>query len=136
MIHYAATGLQDAALHWFVNKVKDSTMAPAFNTWKEFSKALKDAFQPPNYQHYLRTQLKSLRQISTVQEYGMRFRNIIEQIETMNELDKVSYFVDGLKATTRMEIAYRSPENFEDAWKMAISYDTAMYGFGKPKENY
>src|SRR5436190_18569793 len=57
MIHYAATGLEDAALHWFVNKVKDAT-GPAFTDWANFSKALKDAFQPPNYQHYLRTQLK------------------------------------------------------------------------------
>ena len=24
IIHYAATGLEDAALHWFVNKVKDT----------------------------------------------------------------------------------------------------------------
>ena len=136
MVHYAATGLEDAALHWFVNKVKDATTGPAFNTWAEFCKSLKESFQPPNYQHYLRTQLKNLRQTSTVQEYGMRFRNIIEQIDNMNELDKVSYFVDGLKGATRMEIAYQSPENFEEAWKLAIRFDTAMFGLGKPKTNY
>ncbi len=115
MIHYAATGLEDAALHWFVNKVKDtSTSGPAFSSWNNFSKALKEAFQPPNYQHYLRIQLKTLRQTSTVQEYGMRFRNIIEQIDTMNELNKVSYFVDGLKSVTSREVAYQAPVTFED----------------------
>ncbi|CAG8589158.1 6279_t:CDS:2 [Acaulospora morrowiae] len=25
MIHYATTGFEEAALHWFVNKVKDTT---------------------------------------------------------------------------------------------------------------
>ena len=47
MTHYAVTGLEDAALHWFVNKVKDSTVGPAFASWADFAKALKDAFQPP-----------------------------------------------------------------------------------------
>jgi hypothetical protein len=63
----------------------------------------------------------------------MRFRNIIEQIDTMNELDKVSYFVDGLKLATQREVAYQAPETFEEAWKLAIRFDTAMFGLGKPK---
>jgi len=51
----------------------------------------------------------------------------------MNELDKVSYFVDGLKDATRREVAYQAPETFDDAWKLAIRYDIAMFGLGKPK---
>jgi hypothetical protein len=51
MIHYAATGLKDAALHWFVNKIKNTigTGTAAFTDWANFEKALKKAFQPPNY---------------------------------------------------------------------------------------
>ena len=63
----------------------------------------------------------------------MRFRNIIKQIDTMNELDKVSYFMDGLKMSTQREVAYQAPETFEDAWKLAIRFNTAMFGLGKPK---
>ena len=63
----------------------------------------------------------------------MRFRNIIEQIDTMNELDKVSYFIDGLKGATCKEVAYQAPDTFEEAWKLAIRFDTAMFGLGKPK---
>ena len=114
MVHYAATGFKEAALHWFVNKVNSSQTDP-FPDWDTFKKELKGAFQPPNYQHYLRTQLKTLRQITSVQEYGMRFRNIIEQIENINELDKVSYFVDGLKSITQREVAYQAPATFEEA---------------------
>ena len=58
----------------------------------------------------------------------MRFRNIIEQIDTMNELNKVSYFVNSLKMFTQREMAYQALETFEDAWKLAI-------GLGKPKED-
>jgi len=132
IIHYVTTGLDDAALYWFVNKVKDTT-EPAFANWVGFSKALKDAFQPPNYQHFLRIQLKTLRQTYTVQEYGIRFRNIIEQIDTINELNKVSYFINGFKGATCKEVVYQAPETFEEAWKLAICFNTTMFGLGKPK---
>ena len=49
----------------------------------------------------------------------------------MEELDKISYFIDGLKAATKMEVNHQAPETFEDAWKLAIHYDTAMFGLGK-----
>ena len=49
----------------------------------------------------------------------------------MKELDKVSYFIDGLKSATKMEVNYQAPATFEDAWKLAIRYDTAMFGLGK-----
>src|SRR3954471_8715848 len=50
----------------------------------------------------------------------------------MGDLDQVTYFIDGLKPATRMEVSYQAPENLEDAWKLAIRYDTAMFGVGKP----
>jgi hypothetical protein len=46
MIHYAATAFEDAALHWFVNKVKDAS-GTAFTSWADFVKALKNAFNLP-----------------------------------------------------------------------------------------
>ena len=55
----------------------------------------------------------------------------------MEELDKVAYFVDGLKPATRMEVNYQSPETLDDAWKLALRYDTAMFGLGRPQSgNY
>jgi hypothetical protein len=119
MIHYAATGFEGAALHWFVNKIKDTT-TPIFTSWDNFKKELKTAFQPPYYQQYLRTQLKNLRQTGDVQEYTSQFRNIVSQIDTMGPLDQVAYYIDGLKAATRMEVSYQAPEMLEDAWKLAI----------------
>ena len=59
--------------------------------------------------------MKQIRQTTTVQEYGMRYRNIMEQINDINELDKVSYFVDGLRPATRMEVSYQASETFENA---------------------
>src|SRR5205085_4703365 len=93
---------------------------------------IRAAFELPNYQQHLRKQLKQLKQTGSVHEYGAQFRNLIGQITDMAELDKVTYFVEGLKHSTKMEVNYRAPANFEDAWKLAINYDTAMFGQGKP----
>jgi hypothetical protein len=132
-IYYAATGLQGSALHWYLNKVQ--TTLPnqqTFTGWDDFMAQLRAAFEPPNYQQHLRRQLKQLKQTGSVHEYGAHFRNLIGQITDMADLDKVTYFIEGLKPATKMEVNYQSPANFEDAWKLAIRYDTAMFGLGKP----
>ena len=128
-IRYAATGLEGAALQWYLNKVAHASDEEknAFAGWETFQKEIKTAFMPLNYQHHLRQQLRKLRQIGTVQEYGTQFRNIIGQISDIAELDKVTYFIEGLKPATKMEVAYQAPDNFEDAWALAIRFDTAMF---------
>ena len=82
---------------------------------------------PPNYQHNLRQQLRNLKQTGSVQEYGIRFRNTIGQIAEMAELDKVTYFIEGLKPATKMEVVYQAPEDFERIWQLAKRFDTAMF---------
>src|SRR5438477_12240156 len=82
-ICYTATGFEDAALHWYLNKVAAANAAHedhAFDDWKDFATNLHQAFQPPNYQQYLRQQLRNLCQYTSVQEYASRFINIMGQI--------------------------------------------------------
>src|SRR5271154_4565963 len=131
-IYYATTGFEKAALHWYLNKVaaaKALDEENAFDDWADFATHLRHAFQPPNYQQYLRQQLKTLRQTRSVQEYASQFRNLVGQTEDMGEQDKIAYFIDELKPFTKMEV---TPQNFEDAWKAAIQYDIAMFGHGRP----
>ena len=124
--------MQGAALHWYLNKVQATpNNQQIFTSCDDFMTQLRAAFKPPNYQQHLRRQLKQLKQTGSVHEYGAQFRNLIGQITDIAELDKVTYFVEGLKHATKMEVNYRVPGNFEDAWKLAINYDTAMFGQGK-----
>ena len=58
---------------------------------------------------------KGLRQNTNVQDYIFRFRNLLEQISDMAEMDKVHYFIHGLKLRTRMEVNYRIINNLEEA---------------------
>ena len=60
------------------------------------------------------------------------------QINNISEADKVAYFTEGLKPVTHMEVGYQAPANFEDAWKLAVRYDIAMYnkfGMSSSKNN-
>ncbi|CAG8550888.1 488_t:CDS:2 [Dentiscutata heterogama] len=74
-----------------------------------------------------------LRQISMVQEYAEKFRNLLGQIEEIVKPDKVMYFTEGLKGATKAEINYQAPKTLDEAVKLATSYDTAMY---RTKNNY
>jgi len=130
-IQYAATALEDGALQWYLNKIKATQGHTPYDSWDAFVAAIQSAFQPPNYQQYLRQQLKQCRQTSTVQEYGLRFRNIVGQTTDMSEVDQITYFVQGLRPATQAEVSYRSPQTLEDAWKFAIAYDNAYFGAGK-----
>ena len=130
-MHYAATALEDGALHWYLNKVKIAKGQMPHKTWNDFIAAIQTAFEPPNYQQHLRRELKRCKQTSTVQEYSLRFRNIVGQINDMGELDQVTYFVEGLRPATQAEVNYRAPATLEEAWKLAIAYDNAHFGAGK-----
>jgi len=52
-IHYAATGFEGAALHWYLNLVAAAGNAAAFADWTAFATALRTAFQPPNFEQYI-----------------------------------------------------------------------------------
>ena len=70
-ICYAATGFEEAALHWYLNKVAAANAAGddhAFEDWEEFATSFRQAFQPSNYQQHLRQQLRNLRQYTSIQE--------------------------------------------------------------------
>ena len=45
----------------------------------------------------------------------------------MNKLDKVMHYVEGLKSATQQEVKYQASQMLEDAWKLAVRYDTAMF---------
>ena len=76
-IQYTITFLIDAALHWYLNKIKVDDSIKPFENWQAFVTVLREAFQPPHYQQHLYRQLHLLRQTGSVQDYGTKFRNIV-----------------------------------------------------------
>jgi len=92
---------------------------------------VRNAFQPPNYQQFLRQQLRRLRQTSSVREYTTQFQNIVGQIEGMKPLDQVMMYVEGLKSAIQQEVSYQAPQTLAAAIELAIRYDTAIWGIGR-----
>lgn len=126
---YVSSLLADSALMWYQNLFQAIAEGshPPLRSWAQFVLLIRTAFQPPNQQLQLRNNLRNLRQSSSVQDYVFRFRNIVNQVRDMSEMDKVAYFISGLRGQTKAEIGYRAPEVLEDAMKLALTYDTAMF---------
>ena len=83
----------------------------------------------------MRTEIRKLRQTSNVQDYTTKFWNLVKQIEEMGELDMVMHYVEGLKSATQQEVKYQAPQMLEDAWKLAVWYDTAMFSLNWSKND-
>ena len=50
-IHYAITGFEEAALHWYLRQVRDNDRLCPYIIWDLFRRAVQQAFLPPNYHH-------------------------------------------------------------------------------------
>jgi hypothetical protein len=138
--YYASTGMKGAALHWYLQQMTiHGNIGVPWADWNAFKTAVTTAFQPPNYQQYLRKQLRKLRQTGSVRDYTTQFQDIVGQITDMSDLDQVTQYSEGLKPSTRMEIDYQAPANLTQAIGLAIRYDSAMWGnhrsSGKPSRS-
>lgn len=127
-IRYAVMGFKDAALSWWLQKKISAGNNEPYNGWATFIAGLKTAFQPANFQQHLRVQLRQLKQTGSVQDYTVRFLHLMGQIENMNEMDQVIQYTEGLKSSTRTEVAYNAPATLEDAINRATRFDRAMWG--------
>src|SRR5271155_4754482 len=87
-IHYAATGFEGAALHWYLNLVAAAGNNAAFADWTAFATTLRTAFQPPNFEQYIRQQIRNLRQTGSIQDYTSQFRNLVGQTTNMGNRTK------------------------------------------------
>lgn len=59
----------------------------------------------------------------------------------MNEIDKVTYFIEGLKQAIQIEVAYQAPDTLDKAWAFAICFNAAMFRLSrhntsKPQQCY
>lgn len=53
----------------------------------------------------------------------------------MEELNKVGYYVDGLKQQTHAELIYKPPQTLAEAVTAATNYDATIFGIARSKPN-
>jgi len=121
----AITYLREGAHQYVQNQMHKGTEYDSLN---ELVSALKTAFESPYYQEQLRDELHALTQVKagSVRNYNYQFRNIVDQIEKMEEFDKVYLYIQSLKEPTKRQVRRQHPTTLEAAMKSAINYDDSF----------
>jgi hypothetical protein len=128
-LRYLYECLSDGAYFWFSNRQQSEN---PIRTWRQFEEEVKTAFEAPTYQRDLRNQLRRIRQIRSVRDYVMQFRNIAGQIDDLGENEALTDFINGLKPATAGEVNARNPITLQEAINLAQNYDSAKFGASRP----
>lgn len=72
--------------------------------------------------------MKRVKQSSSVAKYISEYRNIILAVPELSDGEKFDRFIDGLKSCIRFEVMKTTVNNFEDATKIALHVDSALWG--------
>ena len=126
-ISFAATFLSGTAAAWWYTLVASNTIP---TTWGEFENAICQEFVPFDSVQRSRDKLRRLVQRTSVSSYLSEFRNIVLTIPGMNEGEQVDRFCQGLKPQIRLEVMKAGAQNMNDASRIALNVDAALFGAG------
>lgn len=129
IVNYAASLLRDNAMVWWKCHIDlaDRKIVPRIATWTDFYAAITSEFQPINTTKIARDKLAELKQRNSVQSYAFEFRNIVAELPSMTEEEKVDKFIRGLKDRTRQEVDIRDPKSLEEAIRIADRFDAISF---------
>lgn len=123
-IMFASSFLSETAAIWWFTLVQ-TNMIPT--TWQDFKQSLLGEFLPEDHVRRARDRLKRARQTSFVAKYISEFRNIILTVPDLTEGEKFDRFIDGLKSSIRLEVMKTTVNTFEEATKIALRVDSALW---------
>src|SRR6185437_14390416 len=90
----AATFLKDDAAQWYYDKYRPMRPRGANASWKHFLAAVLAKFEPVSVTKSARIELRQHSQgTRTVAEYNFTFGRLTSQIASMDEEDKVDYYI-------------------------------------------
>ena len=95
-----ASCLTGSAYTWYSQWFQKHPMA----TSQTLETAIKETFSPPQSELSARVKLRDLRQLGAVKSYADKFREVLEEIDYIDEVDKTVSFITGLKDRIRKEV--------------------------------
>lgn len=119
----AGAYLRESALQWYRRRLATNPKM----TMAEFEAELKSMFLPSNHQELLRDKLDYTRQKGRLHDYVNEFMAILNQVEDMNEADKIHAFKRGLAPKTRAEVGYSAPKTLQAAIELAQGFDSNFF---------
>jgi hypothetical protein len=129
----ARTCLTGVALQW----AQELSSTEQDLTWKKLKEKMSERFVPRNQAFYLRAELKKLRQTGSIQDYIYEFNKLTAKINAakvgifeghLTQVEKMSSFLDGLNAKTRIAMLYKQPTSFEKLVELALAHSQAFDG--------
>lgn len=126
-ISFASTFLSGTAAAWWYTLVASNSIPV---TWDAFETAIIQEFVPFDSVQRSRDKLRRLVQRTSVSSYLTEFRNIVLTIPDMSEGEKVDRFCQGLKPQVRLEVMKAGAQNINDASRIALNVDSALFGAG------
>lgn len=124
----AASFLVGHAALWWRMRVREDGLADA-GTWPELQAELRRNFMPARAEAEARDKLAKLKQRGRLTSYVLKFREVISQIPTMSDDEKLHRFLEGLNDLgMRKELDYRQPGDWQAAIELALRYDSIHNG--------
>lgn len=126
-IPFAASFLTDSAATWWRHMYEDPSLKGTSWSWDDFKSHLRMQFRPIDAERLARDRLHKLRQTTSVSAYIHAFQNIIVDIPTMSEADRIDRFLRGLKADVHKWVAIQQPDSLADACSIANTIDAISF---------
>lgn len=104
-------------------------------SWDAFKAAVVSEFVSEDHVRRARDRLRRLKQVSSVSKYLSEFRNIVMTIPDILDGEKWDKFCTGLKYDVRLEVLKTAVTTFDDAAKIALRVDRAIWSAHVPKAN-
>lgn len=124
-ILYASTFLTGTAAVWWYTLVQ-SKWPPT--TWEQFKAKVVAEFVPEDHVRRARERLRKLRRTTSVAKYLSDFRNLCLTVPGMTDGEMWDKFCAGLKYEVGLEVMKSSVATFEEASKVALRVDSAIWG--------
>lgn len=132
-ISFASTLMKGNAANWWYMKIQFSDIP---QSWQEFKEAVRGEFIPLDHVRRSRDKLRKLVQRTSVSAYLNEFRNLVITIPNINEDEKLDKFCAGLKPMIRLEVLKSGPENVDQAARVALNVDSAIFGVGQSSSGF
>jgi Ty3 transposon capsid-like protein/Zinc knuckle len=134
-VYYAVNQLRETASNWwFAQRQQQGTTADVWEatlSWAEFKDMLQRQFKPTDFGQQLRDRLYSLRQNTSVDAYTNVFQDLVSQLPSMSEDDRIYHYIRGLKTNTAAHVRAAQPTTLQHAIEKASTYDHAVFQRGR-----
>lgn len=127
-IRYTSTFMTGTAAVWWFTRVQGDTVP---RNWTQFKDAIIQEFVPADHIRRSREKLRKLHQSTSVAKYLSDFRNIALTIPNMTDGEKWDKFCTGLKFDVKIEVMKSAVTEFEEAAKIALRVDGALWAAGE-----